>query len=476
MRRAAAMVLGIAAAGCTDPGTFRPEDYRRGDLGSALPVGFLLGTATSSHQIEGGNLLDDWSKWERESFDDGRPHIHEENTADIAALSWGRFSSVDLPVMKQLGVNAYRFSVEWSRLEPTPGGWDSAAADAYRAFAADLRQSGIEPMVTLHHFTLPRWVADKGGFENRETLEDFAAFTARVADLLGGQVDLWCTINEPNVMAFNGYIDGIWPPGKKDTAVAANVLANLLEAHALASKQLRMHDLVDADKKDGRAVLAGIAHHVRIFQPASPSTLDTAITGLSDDFFNESTPRALSTGRITLSVPGTVDIDRPVVGLEGASDFLGVNYYTRDHIRADLGTPALSTQFVPEGRPTNDLGWDIYPEGLYLFLKRFAPLGMPLYVTENGIADAVGDTRPDFLRAHVHAVERAVREGVDVRGYFHWSLMDNFEWAEGYSAQFGLFRVDRSVADLPRLPTPAVETFREIACNLATTPASAQCP
>jgi beta-glucosidase len=462
-----ALALGV---GCSDPGKSDPDQ-----LGRALPSGFLLGTATSAHQIEGGNRFNDWWDWEHSAFPDGRPHILEGETSELAALSWGRFSSVDLPLMKQLGVNAYRFSVEWSRLEPTPEAWDANAAEAYRAFAADLRQNGIQPMVTLHHFTLPRWVAEKGGFENREILDDFARFTARVAGLLGAEVDLWCTVNEPNVFAFNGYIDGSWPPGKRDTALAAEVLANVLEAHAVAAQQLRANDTADADG-DGKPVLAGIAHHLRVFQPASPSVLDVAITGLSDDFFNEATVRALSTGRFKVSVPGTVDIDREVPGLQGASDFLGVNYYTRDHIRADLGSEELSIQYVPEARPKNDLGWDIYPEGLSLFLERLAPLGLPLYITENGIADAAGDLRPDFLRAHLHAVERATLEGIDVRGYFHWSLMDNFEWAEGYRASFGLFRVDRSQPDLPRLRTDAVDAFREIACNLPTRPASAQCP
>jgi beta-glucosidase len=469
----AAAVAVAVCVGCSDPGMFRPEDYQRSDLGRALPSGFLLGTATSAHQIEGGNTNNDWWDWEH----DVRPHIHNADTSETAALSWGRFSTVDLPAMKQLGVNAYRFSVEWSRLEPSPGAWDVDAAAAYRAFAADLRQNGIEPMVTLHHFTSPRWIAQKAGFANPETLQDFAAFTARVADLLGDLVDLWCTVNEPNVYAFSGYVDGNFPPGiQGDMALAAEVLANMLEGHALASQQLRAHDTVDADG-DGKPVLAGLAHHVRVFQPASPSILDAAITGLiNDEIFNEATVRALSTGRIKISVPGTVEIDRAVEGLREASDFLGVNYYTRDHIRADLGADVPFTMSAPDGRPKNDLGWDIYPEGLLMFLERFAPLGLPLYITENGVADAAGETRPDFLRAHVHAVERAVLQNIDVRGYFHWSLMDNFEWADGYMGQFGLFRVDRSQPDLPRERTLAVDAFLQIACNLASKPASAQCP
>jgi beta-glucosidase len=238
---------------------------------------------------------------------------------------------------------------------------------------------------------------------------------------------------------------------------------------------LRENDRLDADN-DGKAVLSGVAHHVRIFQAASASTLDAAITGLTDDFFNESIARALATGRIRISVPGSIEIDRQVPGLAEASDFLGVNYYTRDHIRANLGHPSLSNQYVPKARPTNDLGWDIYPEGLYLFLRRFGALGLPQIVTENGIADASDTRRPDYLRAHLHAVELAVREGIDVRGYFHWSLMDNFEWAEGYSAEFGLFHVSRTDPSL-REPRPdSTAVFKQIACNLRPRPTSAVCP
>ncbi|QSQ22198.1 glycoside hydrolase family 1 protein [Pyxidicoccus parkwayensis] len=467
MSRRAVLALPLALAACSDRPAFDAEDIRHATLGAGLPSGFLLGTATASHQIEGGTV-NDWSAWEQSAFPDGRPHIKDGSVSGDAAQSWQRFDT-DVALMKTLGANAYRFSLEWSRLQPARGQWDEAALARYREQARALRQQGITPLVTLYHFTLPQWVSDAGGWENPATLDDFEAYAAHVAEVLGDEVDWWCTVNEPNVLAVFGYLDGVWPPGKKDAKAMATALSHLIEAHARASRQLRVRDTVDADG-DGYATRVGLAHHVRIFQPATGSTADITAAGLTDSFFNESVPLALRTGRIHLSVPGSVSIDREVADLKGSSDWLGLNYYSRDYVRQDFREASLSNQYVPSGRPVSDLGWDIYPEGLYLFLLRFRDLGIPLFVTENGMADAEGNRRPDYFRSHVYAVEQAVKEGADVRGYFHWSLMDNFEWAEGYTPRFGLFRVDFDSPDKARAPTPAVESFQDVARNLGLMP------
>lgn len=462
-----ALFLGLALlTSCTERPSFDPATVNATPIGKGLPRDFLLGTSTSSYQIEGGNE-NDWAEWERGSFPDGTPHIKDRSVSGPAADSWNRFDE-DVALMKRLGSNAYRFGIEWSRLEPTPGAWNTEAAERYRQWVHTLRAQGIQPMVTLHHFTLPTWVAAAGGWENPATLDAFERFSGEVAKWLGADVDWWCTINEPNVQAVFGYMDGVWPPGKQDTVATANVMANLLEAHVRASRQLRAHDTVDADG-DGKATLIGLVHHVRVFQAASGSTPDIAIAGLTDDFFNESIANALRTGHLSLFVPGSVSLERDIEGLKGSSDYLGINYYTRDHVRQDT-SPSFSHKYVPAGYDTNDLGWELYPEGLYLFLKRYAALGMPLVVTENGMDDRTGEKRPYYLRSHLYAVERAVADGVPVKGYFHWSLIDNFEWAEGYEPRFGLFHVDRSSAELTRHATPAVETFREAARNLGLTP------
>ncbi|TKC98993.1 glycoside hydrolase family 1 protein [Polyangium fumosum] len=436
-------------------------------LRSALPAGFLLGTATASHQIEGG-LDNDWTDWERGAFSGGAPHIKDHTVSGAACDSWNRIDE-DIKLLRQLGANAYRFSVEWSRLEPTEGAWNEEAADRYLAWALALRAAGIEPMVTLHHFTLPRWVATQGGWMNERTIDLLAAFSRRVAKKLGSAVDLWCTINEPNVLATLSYVKGIFPPGLSDQRIAVRVMARMLKAHARMTEAIRETDTTDADG-DGHATRVGIAHHVRIFQPATRSPLDRLIAGFTDQFFNEAIASASFTGRIELCIPGIIEIDEAVPGLLGSYDYMGINYYGRDHVRADLRDPSLSKQYVPADRPVNDLGWDIYPEGLYQVLKRYGSLGLPVFVTENGIADKDGNVRPSFLRSHFEALVRAAREGIDVRGYFHWSLLDNFEWAEGYEPRFGLFRVDFESPEKRRTPTPAVETFQDIARGLGLQP------
>jgi len=436
-------------------------------LGQVLKPGFLLGAATASHQVEGGND-NDWSEWEKGSFPDGKPHILHKDVSGLACDTWNRFAE-DVALLRELGANAYRMSVEWSRLEPTQGAWNEAAADRYLEWLRLLRANTIQPMVTLNHFTLPRWVAEQGGWENEQMVEWIAAFTRRVARKLGAEVDLWCTLNEPNVLMLQGYLKGIWPPGKTDGKLAMKVLARLIRAHARMAAELREHDTVDADG-DGHATRVGIAHHVRIFEAASRSPLDRLVVGITDQLFNQTLVDCNRTGRIQLTVPGMADLDEAVPGLQGSYDYLGLNYYSRDMMRADLKDPSLSKQYVAPGRPVNDLGWDIYPEGLHQALVRYGKAGLPIYITENGMADAKGERRADFLRTHFEALVRAAQEGVDVRGYFHWSLLDNFEWAEGFEPRFGLFQVDYQSPERRRTPTAAVAVFQELARGLGLTP------
>lgn len=456
--------------GCDSRPTLSEARINDPELGKKLPPGFLFGAATASHQVEGGND-NDWTEWEKGRFDDGTSHIRHADQSGASADSWNRFDT-DVALLKRLGANTYRLSLEWSRIEPQKGAFDEAAIAKYRGWMQILRAEGITPMVTIHHFTLPRWVSDAGGWESEETIGHFVAYAQHVTAALGGEVDFWVTLNEPNVYAVQGYILGSWPPGKVDQVAAARALANQLHAHGKAVTAMRAVDTIDADG-DGHATRIGIAHHVRLFQASTGATMDGAIAALTDDFFNESVVASVRSGRVRLSVPGTVSIDEPSPDLKGSLDWLGINYYTRDHVRADLGDPSLSKQYVPADLPKNDLGWELYPEGLFLVLQRFASEGLPLYVTENGMADNTenGEQRPRMLRAHLAAMELAVERGVDVRGYLHWSLMDNFEWAEGFEPRFGLFRVDFASPEKTRTPTAAVKTFQDVARNLGLKPA-----
>lgn len=457
--RLAGIALGSIFRSSKRPPDFTPEQIARAAPEQVFPPGFLLGAATSAHQVEGGNE-NDWTDWERSTFPDGTPHIHDRTESGLACDSYRRFDE-DLRLLKELGANAYRLGVEWARLEPSEGAWNQEAADRYRSWLDQLAAAGIRSMVTVHHFTLPRWVSADGGWQTDRTIDRLEAFTRKVAEAFGARVDLWCTLNEPNVVGIHGYLKGIWPPGLKDEVQCAWAIARQMKAHARMARVLR--------EKTGKPV--GIAHHVRVFQPATRSPMDKVVARVAEDFFNDSLVDCHRTGRIRLMVPGKVDIDEAVPDLKGSYDYLGINYYSRDHMKADFKEPSMSRQFVPEGRPVSDLGWDIYPEGLYLLLRRYGRLKIPIHITENGISDESGALRADFLRSHLYAVEAALRDGVDVRGYFHWSLMDNFEWAEGLRSRFGLYRVDYTDPRRTRTATPAVATFQEFARKLARAPA-----
>jgi beta-glucosidase len=469
--RAAVMTAGIAAslaAACTRPLAFDQEEIDRHRMLAGVSPGFLLGVATSAYQIEGGNH-NDWTQWERGRYPDGTPHVAGQASAARAADSWNLWGK-DIAAIEELGANVYRLGIEWSRLEPTEGTWDIGVAARYREMLMALRHArprSIAPMVTLHHFTLPPWVAARGGWQWAGAPQAFAAFAARVAEAFGDLVDLWCTINEPNVYVTKAYMAGQWPPGVSDPARGAHVLARLLEAHGLAAAALRARDHVDADG-DGVATRIGLAHNVRVFDPES-GPLDGWVAGIADQFYNRAIPDAIATGRIRIVLPTAVTIDQPAPALLGSLDWLGINYYTRDVVRARVvramrGAGAPYETVVDSARPRSDMGWEIYPEGLYRVLIQFATYGWPLIVTESGIADRAGVTRPGFIRSHIYAIDRARADGVPVLGYLHWSLIDNFEWSHGYEGRFGLYRVDfAGDPTLERQPTPAVATFQELA-------------
>jgi beta-glucosidase len=451
----------LAGAACDGPlPFFTPAEVDGTALGAELPPGFLLGAATAAHQIEGGQH-NDWTEWEAGAYPDGRPHIANRDTSQVAAGSWTRWPQ-DVEALATLGANAYRLSVEWSRLEPQPGAWDAAAFATYRAQLLALRARGITPVLTLHHYTFPLWVAAQGGWEWSGLPQAMGALAGQVGARLGDLVDVYCTINEPNVAAFDAYLWGDYPPGVQDPVRAGGAYVATLRAHAAMAAALRAQDAVDADG-DGHPTRVGMAVNMNVFEPATGSPEDAMMAGFFDDIFNEMVPRAVATGRARVSLPGVVDLDEAVPGLQGTFDYLGINYYQRFLVRFDLSQDTLASQYPPPNRPRSDLGYEVYPEGLLRTLTREARWGWPLYVLESGVADATGALRPGYLRSHLYATVRALRQGVDVRGYFFWSLMDNFEWVDGYAPRLGLFRVDPGDPGLVRRPTPAVATFQQIA-------------
>jgi beta-glucosidase len=416
--------------------------------GASLPPGFLLGTATSSHQIEGGTDGNDWAEFERQP---GR--VARGERSGRAVDHWNRVAE-DVALMRALGANAYRFSIEWSRVEPEEGRWDEAAWSHYADEVRRLRAAGIVPMVTLLHFTLPRWL--QGGATAAAFPERFGRFAGEAARRLGAEVDLWCTINEPNVQMYLGWVEGVWPPGRRSPTEAVQAFASLLRAHAAAAAAVRRHDA---------AAQVGVVSHLVLFDPASRASLPDWIAAReADRAFNWAFTDSIAAGRMRLSAAGMPKLDEPLPGLLGSSDFIGLNYYRREMVRFAPRAVGL-VEVRPGPGERNDLGWEIHPAGLLRLLREaHQRYPLPLYVTENGIPDAAGTRRGSYLRAHLRAVERAVGEGVPVRGYFHWSLLDNFEWAEGFAPRFGLYRVD--YATMERTPAGGAEEFRETARRL----------
>jgi beta-glucosidase len=423
------------------------------DAALRFPERFLWGAGSSAHQVEGGNRFNDWWRFEQ------LPGvISGGDKSGDACRHWERFDS-DFALAEADGHNAHRLSIEWSRIEPERGKIDAVAVRHYHDVFASLRHRRLIPVVTLHHFTNPLWIADHGGWESAETIERFCEFVRFCAREYGAEVDWWCTVNEPEVFAFRGWSEGIWPPAVRDNSRALVVIANMLEAHGRAYRILHEEDRADADG-DGRAACVGFAKHVAILEPDRPwFPADTLLAQFENRVFNDAVLDAAVTGVLDLSIPGTNGVKRRVPELEGAQDWVGLNYYTRWNVRALAKEPHV----LAKGGTPNDLGWEIYPAGIARALERAGRAGKPVLVTENGVADAADRLRPKFLVETLAHVARAIAGGVSVIGYLHWSLTDNFEWADGYRGRFGLYAVDFADPARPRTRRASADVFARIA-------------
>jgi beta-glucosidase len=387
-----------------------------------FPTDFLWGAATAAHQVEGGNVNSDWWRFEhdpstaaRESSGDGIDHYH-------------RYAD-DFELLASLGHNAHRLSVEWARIEPAPGEFSAAAMAHYRRMLGALRANGVTSFVTLHHFTLPAWFADRGGWLAPDALDLFERYCVRTTAALGDLVDFVCTINEPQMVALHGYLEGYHPPGLTNAILWKRVGRTLLAAHHRAVEATRAHS--DASP--------GLVVQLPLLAPArdDPATIEFC--------------RQLTAEIIDLHLDGL----SPTSG----GDWLGVQYYRKNWV--DPSSPTLFAP-PPAGHPVTQMGWAVHPDGLRQMLHRAARTGLPLYVTENGIATEDDGERVDYLEAHLGAVLAAMEEGVDVRGYIHWSAFDNFEWAEGYRPKFGMIAIDRADG-FRRHPRPSAEAFARVA-------------
>src|SRR5688572_27616724 len=409
-----------------------------------FPKGFLWGTATASHQVEGNNTNNNWWKWEQEG--------HTNGTSGLAADWWGGRWREDFDRAAETGQNAHRFSVEWSRIQPTPDSWDEDAIEKYRSMLRGLRERNMTALVTLHHFTDPLWLSEIGGWENIEVVRLFERYTRKVVDALKEYVNLWCTINEPNVYALVGYKTNSFPPGKNDFKLAMQVLGNMVRGHAASYRAI--HEL----QPEARV---GYALHYRPMVPRVKwSPLDILMRNIRYSGINMGSPSAISTG-VMKSPIGSQNIPEA----KGTQDYLGLNYYSVDTIWFDIRRPGEF--FTNSGyAKDSDLSMNHFianiPEGLFNSIKwaeRTYP-NLPIIVSENGVEDNEDKFRPRYLAGHIHQMWRAVNFNWPVKGYFHWSLVDNFEWERGWTQRFGLWGLDTDTQK--RIRRPSVDLYAEI--------------
>jgi len=369
----------------------------RPSSGDAFPDGFVWGAATAAHQVEGGNWNNDWWAWEhgidtpcREPSGDACDHYH-------------RYPD-DLDLLAGLGFGAYRFSLEWSRIEPEDGEFSAAALDHYRRVCDACLVRGLAPIVTFHHFTTPRWVTARGGWTEPATADLFARFAARAAARLGDVVSRVCTINEPNIVADVGHRWGLFPPGARDPELRLRANAVLIAAHGLAVDAIR----------------------------SGPGRAPIGLTLAMQDW------QALDGGE---ALRDRERRDMEDVFLEAArgDDFLGVQTYTRT-----LVGPDGPRRPAPDARLTQ-MGWEFYPDALEACIRRAHALtGAPIVVTENGVAVDEDRERIEYVAQALRGVLACLGDGLPVLGYLYWSLLDNFEWAFGYAPRFGIVEVDRA--------------------------------
>jgi beta-glucosidase len=392
-----------------------------------FPSDFMWGTATSAHQVE-GQLANDWSDWEK------IPGKIKDGTTSGRSCEWwsGRYEE-DFDLAKAMHHKTLRLSVEWSRIEPAEGSWDDRAIARYREMLGALRERGIEPMVTLLHFTSPLWLVEQGGWENEAAVRHFERFAAKAADAFGDLVSLWCTINEPNVYAAYSYLLGLWPPQKHDLLTTLRVLRHQMVAHLAAYRAIH-------ERRPDANV--GLAQSLRVFDPFRPrSLLDRWAARLQDHMFNELVLEPPASGVL----PFPLGLNTALPDGADAQDYIGLNYYSRDMVSFDISQPGLlfTRRFPKPGADFSMEGWgEIYPEGLYRLLKRLEHYGKPIYITETGVPDNDDSVRPRFLLMHLAAAHRAMQEGVPLKGFYFWTLLDNFEWADGFGARFGLVHLD----------------------------------
>jgi beta-glucosidase len=407
-------------------------DYTKLTSFGPVPEGFIWGTATAAHQIEGGNTNTDWWRFE---------HAEGSGTAESSGDACDSFNRwrEDLQLVKDMGLDAYRFSIEWARIEPADGEFSTVALDHYRQIMETAHAMGLKNVVTFHHFTTPLWLADMGGWTNPVIVEKFARYCDVAVKHLGEFIDVACTINEPNMVAWIGYDLGAFPPGHKgdlDSFRAAT--KNFAAAHRAARPVLK------AGPGDFPVGITVAISDTRFHLDGDRHGPETSPFDLPDEF------------------PGAehkwLMVDAYLEAAEG-DDFVGVQTYSTHHVGPD-------GQHMPpvDGQRTTQMGWPFSPGAIGQTVRYAArKSGLPVMVTENGVAASDDADRIEYISGALTALREAMDDGVDVRGYFYWSLLDNFEWASGYAPKFGLTEVDRSA--FARTPKPSSAYFASLVAS-----------
>ncbi len=397
-----------------------------------FPKDFLWGAATSAYQVEGDNFNSDWWHWEK-----AKKGIIP---SGAACRHYERFRE-DFDLAKNLGHNSHRLSIEWGRVQPEPGSFCEEQLNHYIEVIDYLRLLGIEPVVTLHHFTNPLWFSRIGGWENPRAVEYFLDYARKVVLALSGKVKYWATINEPMVYVYYSYIKGDWPPQQKSFVKSGKVTDNLVAAH------IRSYRLIHSFYKENNLTppMVSIAQSMVAFVACKKSLGNNLAVYLRNRLFNFKLVNKLMRAK-TL-------------------DFIGLNYYTRHLIDTRCWSIGeLLTSTCNKGHDIlakNSLGWEIYPQGLYDLLAALKKYQLPVFILENGICTEDDNQRWNYIREHLKQIRRALDNGVDVIGYLYWSLLDNFEWDKSFGPRFGLCAVDYS--DFKRTPRESAKKFAQVA-------------
>ncbi|MFA4930537.1 MAG: glycoside hydrolase family 1 protein [Patescibacteria group bacterium] len=401
-----------------------------------FPQNFYWGAATSAHQVEGG-LTNDWSEWERanasrlaaaakEYWQSWQQEKFPEMFGEANYISgqagdqFNRYEA-DFDLAKQLGHNALRFSIDWSRVEPREGEFDERVLDHYLQVIEALRRRNIEPLVTFYHWPLPLWLSQKGGWENRRVVEYFVRYGAKLGQHFKNKIKYIITINEPLVFTGHGYITGEWPPGKKDYLAYYLVVGKLIQAHQQVYGVLKEID---------NNFLIGVAQQNAWFEAAGNKLVNRMLKSVADWWNNQ------------------MFLEK----INNYQDFIGLNHYFHHLIDGGWGKN--------KNERVSDLGWELVPESLYHCLLELKRFNKPVVITEHGLADRDDQLRPWFITESLKWAHRAMTEGVDLRGYLHWSLIDNFEWSSGFWPRFGLVAVDFETQK--RTPRPSAYVLKKI--------------